>query len=127
MAEAQGIIMNVLDIGGGFPGDDNHFFQQLASVINHQIEKHFQKNVEIIAEPGRFLVASCKTIVTRVISTRTQSDYMNYFINEGIYGALNYIHYDDPSCRPKVLIQFERNDKIVSTVRTTVKRKFCFS
>ena len=89
--------------------------------------KHFPKNVEIIAEPGRFLVASCKTIVTRVISTRTQSDYMNYFINEGIYGALNYIHYDDPSCRPEVLIQFERNDKIVSTVRTTVKRKFCFS
>ena len=29
MAVAQGIIMNVLDIGGGFPGDDNHFFQQL--------------------------------------------------------------------------------------------------
>ena len=56
MAETEGIIMNVLDIG---------------AVINHQIEKHFPKNVEIIAEPGRFLVASCETIVTRVISTRT--------------------------------------------------------
>ena len=120
MAEVEGIKMNVLDIGGGFPGDDNQFFQQIASVISHQIEKHFPKHVEIIAEPGRFLVASCKSIVTRVISTQTQSDYMNYFINEGIYGALNYIHYDDPSCRPEVLIQVERNDKIVSTGRATV-------
>ena len=119
--------MNVLDIGGGFPGDDNQFFQQLDAVINHQIEKHFPENVEIIAEPGRFLVASCETIVTRVISTRTQPDYMNYFINEGIYGALNYIHYDDTSCRPEVLIQFEQNDKIVSTGRTTVERKFPLS
>ena len=47
MAEAEGIIMNVLDIGGGFPGDDNQFFQQLAAEINHQIEKHFPDFVHL--------------------------------------------------------------------------------
>ena len=115
MAEAEGITMNVLDIGGGFPGADNQFFEQIATVINQEIAKHFPQNVEIIAEPGRFLVASCQTIVTRVISARKDSDYMNYYTNEGVYGALNYIHFDTRSCRPEILIQFEPNDKIVST------------
>ena len=117
MAEAEGIKMNVLDIGGGFPGADNQFFERIAAVINQQIEKNFPENVEIIAEPGRFLVASCQTIVTRVISARKEPDYMNYYTNEGVYGALNYIHFDTRSCRPEVLIQFEPNDKIVSTDR----------
>ena len=113
MADAEGIKMDVLDIGGGFPGADNDFFKQIASVINQQIEKHFPNDVQIIAEPGRFLVASCQTIVTRVISARKEPDYMNYYTNEGVYGALNYIHFDTRSCRPEVLIQFEPNDKMV--------------
>ena len=91
MAEAGGLKMNMLDIGGGFPGADNQFFEQIATVINQQIEKHFPENVEIIAEPGRFLVASCQTIVTRVISARKEPDYVNYYTNEGVYGALNYL------------------------------------
>ena len=114
MAEAEGIIMNLLDIGGGFPGADNHFFEQIAIVIKQQIEKHFPKNVKIIAEPGRFLVASCQTIVTKVISARKEPNYMNYFTNEGIYGALSCIPLDVPSVRPEVLIQFEPNDNFVS-------------
>ena len=52
MAEAESIKMNVLDIGGGFPGNDNQFFEELAVVINQQIENHFQQTIEIIAEPG---------------------------------------------------------------------------
>ena len=114
MAEAEGLMMNLLDIGGGFPGTDNHFFERIASVINKQIEKNFPKNVQIIAEPGRFLVASCQTIVTRVTSAQMEPDYMNYFTNEGFYGALNHIHFDTRSCRPEILIQFESNEKIVS-------------
>ena len=124
MAEAEGIEMNVLDIGGGFPGNDNQFFEEFAAVINQQIENHFQQNIQIIAEPGRFLVASCQTIVTRVISTRTKPDQINYFTNEGIYGALNYIYFDDRSYRPEVLIQFEPNKKMVRTSRTTVQHNF---
>ena len=54
MARLDGIEMNVLDIGGGYPGNDNHFFAEIAKVINSKIEKHFNTNVEIIAEPGMF-------------------------------------------------------------------------
>lgn len=39
---------------------------------------------------------------------------MSYFTNEGIYGALNYLHWDDPSVRPEVLIQFKHNVQQVS-------------
>ena len=63
MAEAESIKMNVLDIGGGFPGNDNQFFEELAVVISQQIENHFQQTIEIIAEPGRFLVASCQCLL----------------------------------------------------------------
>ena len=127
MAQAEGINMNKLDIGGGFPGADNDFFEEIATVINQKIDEHFPKNVEVIAEPGRFVVASCQTIVTKVTSARKEADYMNYFTNDGIYGALCCIPLDIPSVRPDVLIQYEPNDRLVSKHLLNVCDNFYFS
>ena len=59
----------------------------------------FPSNVKIIGEPGRFLVTSCTTLVTRIISAEYHFDSMCYFTNEGIYGALNILHFEDPNTR----------------------------
>lgn len=54
--------MNILDIGGGFPGTANPevSFDEMANVINKTLEKEFPvnyiDNLEIIAEPGKFKI-----------------------------------------------------------------------
>ena len=113
MARSEDIEMHILDIGGGFPGDNNTFFAEIANVINRKVRQNFPPDIQMIAEPGRFLVESCTTLVTRIISAENRLDSMCYFTNEGMYGALNILQYE-PEIRPDVLIQFTPNDKRVS-------------
>lgn len=70
--------MNVLDIGGGFPGFNNGTgpsFVQFAEAINSALQKYFfsdveYSNVRIIAEPGRYFAASAFFLVTNIIDKR---------------------------------------------------------
>src|SRR5208282_5107835 len=53
--------MNLIDIGGGFPARYDATvkpFKELAKVINHELERLFPKEIQVLAEPGRFLVAN---------------------------------------------------------------------
>ncbi|MES1194312.1 MAG: alanine racemase, partial [Opitutus sp.] len=62
--------MNLLDIGGGFPApydDSVKPFPVLAKVINNELDRLFPKDIQILAEPGRFLAAVCGTSVASVI------------------------------------------------------------
>src|SRR6267154_1911981 len=59
-AKSRGHEIKILDIGGGFPAPYNKHvkpFNALARKINAEIERLFPKNIEILAEPGRFLLA----------------------------------------------------------------------
>jgi len=62
--------VKILDIGGGFPtAYDKHVkpFRTLAKTINAELDRLFPKDMEILAEPGRFLVATAGTLVASVI------------------------------------------------------------
>jgi len=53
--------MNLLDIGGGFsaPYDETvKPFQELAAILNSELDRLSPKDVQIGAEPGRFMVAT---------------------------------------------------------------------
>ena len=66
----RGHEIKILDIGGGFPAPYNKHvkpFRELARVINAEIDRLFAKDIQILAEPGRFLVATAATSVARVI------------------------------------------------------------
>src|SRR5262249_25878817 len=60
-AKSRGFHLKLLDIGGGFP---THYdatvppFARLAKMINAELDRLFPEPIEILAEPGRFLVAS---------------------------------------------------------------------
>ena len=104
--------MNLLDIGGGFPGypsseSDEPSFEELASTINCAIKKNFSDpNIRIIAEPGRFMVASAYTLVTKVTTVRDTSAKggdVRYYINDGVYGSFNNIIYDHAKPMPELL------------------------
>ncbi|CAF4627474.1 unnamed protein product, partial [Rotaria socialis] len=73
-----GFTMNLLDIGGGFPGNtgtENHF-SDIATAVNQALEEHFPNDgsVRVIAEPGRYYVASAYTLATSVIALRDMVD-----------------------------------------------------
>src|SRR6266404_4504701 len=60
-AESRGREIKILDIGGGFPAPYNEHvkpFSALAEKINAEIDRLFPRDIQILAEPGRFLVAT---------------------------------------------------------------------
>lgn len=110
----MGFNFNILDIGGGFPGhaDAPITFEEIANVLNESLNKYFppKRNVRIIAEPGRFFVASAFNLAVNVIAKRTvytsgigedgaereDSDKgaFMYYVNDGVYGSFNCLLYD---------------------------------
>jgi diaminopimelate decarboxylase len=66
--------LTLLDIGGGFPGCDSAqpSFEEFADTINISIKRHFsdKKNLEIVAEPGRYFAEGCLFVVTKIVSRK---------------------------------------------------------
>ena len=65
-AKSRGYKMKLLDIGGGFPAPYDKSvkpFRMLAKRINSELNRLFPKDIEILAEPGRFMVATAATAV----------------------------------------------------------------
>lgn len=111
LAEQMGYNMTLLDIGGGFPGTSNAAitFEETAKIINETLDVYFpefdseghKSKIEIIAEPGRYYVASAFTLVTNIIAKRIVplEDENNtlasmYYINDGVYGSFNCTIFD---------------------------------
>ncbi|KAI5461629.1 pyridoxal-dependent decarboxylase [Mariannaea sp. PMI_226] len=103
-----GFNMHTLDVGGGFSGDT---FEQMASVLSRSLDEFFPAHgsVEIIAEPGRYYVATAFTIACNIIARRTVEDptldgkaYMVY-VNDGVYGNFSNIIFDHQHPIAKVL------------------------
>ncbi|KAK9237699.1 pyridoxal-dependent decarboxylase [Lipomyces kononenkoae] len=92
-AEAIGMNITTLDIGGGF-GVDN--FESIAEVVGPAIDELFPPTVRVIAEPGRYYVASAYTLACHVIARRELPRPGNYmlYLNDGVYGNMNCILFD---------------------------------
>lgn len=73
-----GFSMDLLDIGGGFPGNSGteEYFAEIAQAINKALDEHFPEDgrIRIIAEPGRYYVASAYTLATNIIAVREMID-----------------------------------------------------
>ena len=117
MAKELSFDINLIDIGGGMPGDDNEKFIRMAGVINSGIEEYFNDtNVSFISEPGRFFVTSAYTMVTSVInkkiiknSDNIDDKHIVYYLSEGVYGSFNNKIFDHAKIE---LLPFnERNEK----------------
>ncbi len=97
-ARARGYTkMNLLDIGGGFPApydDSVKPFPVLAKVINHELDRLFPKDIQILAEPGRFLAAVCGTSVAKVIGKAVRDGKTSYYINDGVYHTYSGVIFD---------------------------------
>jgi ornithine decarboxylase len=96
-AEARGHRIKILDIGGGFPVPyDRHVrpFSELATKINAETKRLFSKDIQILAEPGRFFVATAATLVAKVIGKAVRDGKPSYFIDDGVYHTFSGIIFD---------------------------------
>jgi ornithine decarboxylase len=96
-SKARGHDLKLLDIGGGFPAPYNKHvrpFRELAKVINAEIDRLFAPDIQILAEPGRFLVATAATSVAQVIGKAVRDSKQCYYINDGVYHTFSGIIFD---------------------------------
>lgn len=92
-AEAAGIDLEVLDIGGGLPAPYRDsvlsldvYCRSLAGALD---ETFGDLAVRIIAEPGRGLVADTMSLITRVIGKSVRGGTTWYIIDDGLYGSFS--------------------------------------
>lgn len=145
-ATEMGFNMEIIDIGGGFPGVDTDkitfrqmpvsgtpsklTFRQIAEEINTAIDKHFGDvpNIRFIGEPGRFMCTSSHTLVNTIIGIKSIPDkkggekvYM-YTIDDTVYGSFNCIKYD------YAVPQFQAfNERTEKTYKSTIFGQSCDS
>jgi ornithine decarboxylase len=96
-AASRGFDLKVLDIGGGFPVRYNRHvppFSLLAKKINAEIDRLFPKSMEIIAEPGRFMVATAVTSIATVIGKAVRDGRTCYYIDDSVYHTFSGIIFD---------------------------------
>jgi ornithine decarboxylase len=96
-AKTRGFDLKLLDIGGGFPAhydDTVPAFKSLAKTINAELDRLFPKPLEILAEPGRFLVASAATAVAQIIGKAIRGGKLCYYINDGVYHTFSGVIFD---------------------------------
>jgi ornithine decarboxylase len=115
-ARTRGHEIKILDIGGGFPVPyDAHVkpFASLARKINAEIGRLFAPDIEILAEPGRFLVATAATAIARIIGKAVRDGKTCYYIDDSVYHTFSGIVFDHCQYGFKT---FKRGDTEICTV-----------
>lgn len=96
-AKLRGFSLKLLDIGGGFPAAYDPSvpkFATLARKINHELNRLFPPPIEILAEPGRFLVASAGTAVAKIIGKAVRGEKLCYYVDDGVYHTYSGVIFD---------------------------------
>ena len=96
-AKSRGFDLKLLDIGGGFPAhydDAIPPFRRLAKTITAELNRLFPEPIEILAEPGRFLVATAATAVAQIIGKAVRDGKLCYYLNDGVYHTYSGLIFD---------------------------------
>jgi ornithine decarboxylase len=96
-ARKKGFNVNLVDIGGGFPvpyDPQVPEFAKLADILNSEFKRLFPDDIEILAEPGRFIVATAATLISEIIGKARREGKVFYHINDGVYHTFSGVVYD---------------------------------
>jgi len=131
-AKEYGFKCTMLDIGGGFPGDDSGTtssncsitFENIAKRIRESLEEFFNSeqfpDLNIIAEPGRYFASASHTLVLNIVSKKIDEDpdtgemILTYYFPDGVYGSFNCINYDH--AKPVITPYNERDGKTYKSI-----------
>jgi len=91
VAEAAGVRLARLNVGGGFAAHRTGAAPDLGAVFDHigaEVARHFPDPPMLVCEPGRAMVAESVTLGLRVKALRAGGAV---FLNDGVYGGLSEI------------------------------------
>lgn len=100
MGEKFGYKFTMLDIGGGYPGSSSETLEGIAKYVNQAIDEYFPDDtVEIIAEPGRYMVNTAFKLVSQINSKNIvnidQQNIRMYYVDVSVYNSLMSIFFRD--------------------------------
>ncbi|XP_060060914.1 antizyme inhibitor 2 isoform X7 [Erinaceus europaeus] len=118
MGAELGHRMQILDLGGGFPGVEGAKvrFEEISSVINSALDLYFPEGcgVDILAKLGRYYVTSAFTLAVSIISKKEvfldqpgreeengpTPKTIVYYLHDGVYGSFNSVLFDNTCPTP---------------------------
>jgi ornithine decarboxylase len=87
---AVGLKPRLLNLGGGYPV--RHVkpipsIETISEVINRGL-RHFGPEIQVIAEPGRYLVSDAGYFICRVVGTATRNNQRWMYWDAGVFGGV---------------------------------------
>ena len=86
----NGFSPELLNLGGGYPlqfTGQEPSIEAIAAVINHELDA-VPKHIQVMAEPGRYLVGSAGCLITQVVGIATRDSARWIYLDTGVYGGL---------------------------------------
>jgi ornithine decarboxylase len=96
-ARAKVYNIRLINIGGGFPADYEGAgvsFPAFAKKLSKEIDRLFPKEIEIVAEPGRYLAAESAKLVVKIVGKAYRDGKSYYYVNDGVYNTLSGVIFD---------------------------------
>lgn len=82
--------LEILDIGGGFPGHDGEegvTFREIADSVRNGIDSMFDDETRVIAEPGRYFAEAAYSLAVQVVQTGDVEGARWCTIGDGVFGS----------------------------------------
>ena len=89
-AAKQGLNLEMIDIGGGFPvryENEDIDIEGMCGTIDRHYRKLFGPEIKLVAEPGRVIVGDAVILVTKVISEARRKGQNWLYFDDGTYGS----------------------------------------
>jgi len=89
-AQREGIELEMVDIGGGFPVrylDEQIGITAMGRTISAYYTALFGDEIQLVAEPGRAVVGDAAILVTKVISEAVRDGLNWLYFDDGTYGS----------------------------------------
>ncbi|WP_448569501.1 type III PLP-dependent enzyme [Thalassotalea ganghwensis] len=107
---SQGLpALSTLDIGGGFPvkySADVVAIEVFCAPIRAALAS-LPETVRVIAEPGRFIVASAVTNISSVMGQAQRNGQTWYYLDDGIYGSFSGLMFDEAKYQIHSVVESE--------------------
>lgn len=125
-AAQTGYQLNIVDLGGGYPGENFHKIDEFSAKINRALDRSFPveefPGLNILSEPGRYFVESAFTLVTEIHSRKITKDAdgniqeVMYYLNEGVYSNFLFVPLGPETVVPRVLFGSRSDLKFRTTI-----------
>lgn len=112
--EAQLPLLDVLDIGGGFPVSYTSTMPEIEAFCApiRDALATLPRHVRVISEPGRFIAAPAVHSVSSVVGKAHRGQSIWYYLDDGVYGSYSGQIYDGARYPLTVLAKADRPSRL---------------